>query len=412
MPRRARLLAVVILVAVIGAACSSSDDDASPADTTGAPSSTTVRSDDGERPPCPDGTADEGGLCVAGGDQAREAAEIVRSTFEAESLGAVVVGVWKEGEPVVVGALGETLTGVPATADMHHRAGNISAAMLTTVMLQQVEAGELALDDPLSTWFPELPAADQITVEMLANSTSGYEHYTILDSFQQAFYADPFRKWDTDEVIAFGVGDGPLFPPGTSWKFSDTNLLILGQVLEAATGRPVAELIQEGVLDPLGMDDTVPPLDAALPAPVLHSYTSERGVWEEATFWDPSWTEYAGGMGSNQEDLRVFVEAVASGELLSEESHDAQLAPTTVGLGTNTAERYYAMGVPVVNGWVFTNPALQGYRGALGHLESQDLTIVVYNTLTPAADPEKRQATLVFEALSALLAPDQPVQLS
>ena len=81
-----------------------------------------------------------------------------------------------------------------------------------------------------------------------------------------------------------------------------------------ATGRSVGELVQEGVLDRLGMKDTTPPEPGALLSPVLHSYTNERKVWEEATFQNPTWTGYVGGWGSNQDDIRKFVEAAGSGQ--------------------------------------------------------------------------------------------------
>ena len=360
---------------------------------------------------CPHGMRQDRGLCVAPGATGREAVDLVSTTDIEESLGAVIVGVWKDSKPLLVGARGETLTGVPATPDMHHRAGNLTASMLTTVFLQLVDEGKLSLDDKLSKWYPALPGADQVTLQMLARSTSGYEHYTILDSFAQAFYVNPFQRWDTDALIAFGVGTGPLFPPGTSWKFSDTNLLLLQQVLAKTTGKSVTALVRSRVWKPLGMKNTVGPDTATLPEPVLHSYTGERNVWEEATYWDPSWTQWAGGAGTNQADARTWIEALASGKLLSKQSHAAQLAPATAGLGSNTAQKYYAMGVAVVNDWVFTNPALQGYRGAIGTLPSKHLTIVVYNTLTPKSDPEKRQATLLFQGLSTLYSPDQAVDL-
>ena len=360
---------------------------------------------------CPQGTSLHAGLCVGPGDQASRVAGLVQTTFQSDALGAVILGVWRDGKPLLVGALGDSQTGVSATVAMHHRAGNISAAMLTTVFLQEVDAHKLALTDKLSKWYPNLPAANEITLQMLANGTSGYNHYPILDSFQKAFYANPFKRWNIDDVIAYGTAGGPLFTPGTNYKFSDTSLLILSQVLAKATGKSVAQLIKTGVLDRLGMKGTTPPTTPALPEPILHSFTNERGVWEEATFWDPSWTSYAGGMGSNQEDIRRFIEAVGTGKLLSKASHKAQLAPTTAGLGTNTAARYYAMGMAVVNGWLFTNPSLQGYRGAIGYLPSKKLTIVIYNTLTPRADPDVPQATQLFEALSAILSPSQPMQL-
>lgn len=358
---------------------------------------------------CPIGTTPVDRFCLGRDVKAAQAAALVRSAYVDQSLGAVIAGVWKDGRPVTVGALGDSLTGVPATIDMHHRAGNISAAMLTTVLLQQVDARRLSLTDKLSKWYPNLPAADQITLEMLARSMSGYQHYPSLESFQAAFYADPFHQWNTDDVIAYGLPGSPLYPPGTSWNFSDTNLLILSQVLERATGTPVNRLIQRGVLDRLGLKDTTPPITAALPEPVLHSYTNERGVWEEATYWNPSWTSYAGGMGSNQDDLRRVIEAVGTGQLVSKTSHTAQLAPVTVGFGGNTPQFYYAMGLGVANGWLFTNPNLQGYSGALAYLPKARISIVVYSTRTRTTDPDVPQATHLLEQLSALFVPTQPI---
>jgi len=359
---------------------------------------------------CPQGTVTDAGLCVGTGDQAKRAAELTKTTFQTDALGAVILGVWKDGKPLLVGALGDSQNGVPATVDMHHRTGNISSTVLTTVLLEQVDAHKLALSDKLSKWYPNLPDANEVTVQMLTNGTAGYNHYPSLDSFQQAFYANPFRRWNASDVIAYGVAGGPLFTPGTNYKFSDTSLLILSQVLEKATHQSMFQLIKKGVLEPLGMTNTTPPTPA-LPEPILHSYTNERGVWEDATFWDPSWTGYVGGLGSNQDDIRRFIEAVGTGKLLSKASHQAQLAPTTASLGTNTPKKYYAMGIAVVNGWLFTNPNLQGYSGAVGYLPSQKLTIVIYNTRTPRSNPDTPQATQLFEGLSAIFSPNQQLQL-
>jgi D-alanyl-D-alanine carboxypeptidase len=359
---------------------------------------------------CPDGTSGSDGLCLATGTEAAEAADLVRSLFESESLGAVVIGVWRAGEPVLVGALGETLTGVPATVDMHHRTGNIGHSLVETVLLQQVEKGTLALDDPLSTYLPDLPSADDITIDMLAHSTSGYQQYTVVPEFQAALYDDPFASWDIDDVIAYGVEGGLLYEPGTDWNFSDTNILVLARVLEVATGRPLAQLVQEGIFDPLRMTQTTSPANAYLRGPVLHAFTGERDVWEEATFWHPSWTSFAGGWGSTQDDLRALIEAVGTGTLLSEESHEAQLAPTSVGLGSNTDDRYYGMGISIVDDWLLTAPGLQGYHASIGYLRDQELTVVIYFTTTPEYDTTNR-STLIFEPLSAILAPENAVDL-
>jgi D-alanyl-D-alanine carboxypeptidase len=358
---------------------------------------------------CPPGTTRVEGLCLAPGELPRQAAAAVRAIFAEGALGGLILGVWKGGQAQLVGALGESLTGVPATVDMHHLAGNFSTSVLQTVALQAVDAGYLSLSDRLSRWYPDLPSADQITVDMLAHSTTGYAHYTQDAAFQEAFYANPFRAFSADEIIAYGVAGGTLYPPGTNWNFSDTNFLILAQVVEKATGSSFGRLVTEGVLKPLGMSNTTLPLNANLLWPVLHSYTDERGVWEEATFWNPSWTSYVGGLGTNQEDVRRFMEALASGALLSPESHALQLAPSNVGLGPNTPERYYAMGIGVVNGWLFLNPNLQGLNGAFCHLREASLTIVVYNTRTQLSNQDTPYATLVANALASLFSPGQPL---
>jgi D-alanyl-D-alanine carboxypeptidase len=359
---------------------------------------------------CPSGTTPTGGLCVAHSAEAVKAADLVQSMFKSKALGSVIIGVWKDDKPVVVGAIGESLTGVPATVDMHHRAGNVGHSMVETVLLQQVQMGTLSLSDKLSKYFPALPSADQITIDMLAHSTSGYRQYTVVPAFQAAFHENPFKRWNIDDDIAYGVAGGPQYTPGTSWNFSDTNILILAKVLEKATGKSIEELVQKGVLDPLGMKETTGPANAALRDPVLHGYTGERGVWEDSTFWDPSWTSYAGGWGSDQNDLRKLIEGVGTGKLLSKKSHEAQLAPTTVGLGANTPERYYGYGISVVNGWLLTAPGLQGYHASVGYLPDQKLTVVIYYTTTPEYDNTNR-STLLFEPLSGILAPSHAVNL-
>jgi hypothetical protein len=121
-------------------------------------------------------------------------------------------------------------------------------------------------------------------------------------------------------------------------------------------------------------------------------------------------TNFAGGWTSNQHDLRAIIEAVGTGSLLSPESHEAQLAPVSVGLGANTEARYYAMGISIVNDWLLTAPGLQGYHASIGYLRDADLTVVIYFTTTPGYDPTLR-STLLFEPLSAILAPENAVDL-
>jgi CubicO group peptidase (beta-lactamase class C family) len=359
---------------------------------------------------CPAGTSPQDGLCLSGDAVSEELAGILRSQFEAEKLTAVIAGVWHDGKPVMVGALGESMSGVPATPDMHHMLGNLTTPMLTTVVLQQVEAGVLSLDDPVSKWYPDLPSADAITVEMLLHNTSGYTQYTALDDFLEQLYADPFRQWEVDEIIQIGTQGGTVYTPGSDWMFSDTNSALLAGIVEKATAKEVSELLQTGVFDPLGMDETTATLDADWPQPVLHGFDAERGVWEDVTNWNPSWAQFAGGVGSNQDDVAVFLDALGSGELLSDEYHEIQLAPSTVGIGANTPEQYWAMGALMLDGWAFLNPGIPGYYGAGGTLSDEGWTVVVYTTPSPAADPSEATATDIFRQFTSIVSPDHSLE--
>jgi len=161
-------------------------------------------------------------------------------------------------------------------------------------------------------------------------------------------YADPFRQWTPQELIQIGLSTPRVFAPGANWDYSHTNYVILGQALEKITGQPLATLLQEYVLEPLGLNDTASWSTPTIPAPVLHAFSSERrealGIapgtrfYEESTYWNPSWTLAAGAIQTtNIYDMTATAIAVGEGTLLSSESHQAQVAPRLLGFGAPLA---------------------------------------------------------------------------
>ena len=270
--------------------------------------------------------------CATGAQAMERIDAIVRGEIEKNHLKAVLAGISLDGgtRPSPPGA--SSMTGVPATPDMRFRNGAVAIAYLGTLLLQLAEAGTLALDDPLATWFPEHPDAERVTLEMLMNGTSGYADFVTDESFLAALYADPFRHWTPEELIAIGLARPAVCEPGACWSYAHTNFVILGRVLAKATGRPLADLIREGVIEPLKLTGTRSDVTARIPEPVLHSFDAERGRYEESTFWNPSWTLAHGAiMTSTIPDLLTSAAAIGEGTLVSPESHERQLAPTTAG---------------------------------------------------------------------------------
>ena len=93
---------------------------------------------------------------------------------------------WVGDHEVLVTALGQSMTTVPATTDMHYRIGGIAETFMSTLLLMLVEQGRIGLDDPISRWFPHLMAADKVTVRMLVGNTAGYPDYVTQPAFVAA----------------------------------------------------------------------------------------------------------------------------------------------------------------------------------------------------------------------------------
>jgi D-alanyl-D-alanine carboxypeptidase len=264
----------------------------------------------------------------------------------------------------------------------------------------------------VSKWFPQYPNADKVTLQMLASSTSGYPDFVTSDEFVKRFEADPFQFWTPEETLDIAMKLPMVFEPGTSWAFSDTNFVLLGQVITKATGTPYEKLIKENVYDKVGMPNTRYSTGATIPEPTLHAYSNERGVYEETTYWSPSWVTYGATATSTLDDLARFSTAWGKGTLLSKQSHELQTGPENVGKGPLTANFYYSMGSANANGWTLTNPQADGYTGVISYFPPKKATVVVYATFRQGGDSTVQYAGIVFNEMAAIIAPDNPPNIS
>lgn len=364
--------------------------------------------------------------CVSTPGPARgQAADVLRVAEQAQrelGLNSLILRVSQDGEELVTTALGESVTGVPADPAMHFRSGSVAIAYMATVLLQLVEEGKAGLDDTIDRWLPDAPHAEEITLRQLGNSTSGLHDYVTDPKFLAELEAAPFRHWTPAEVIGIAAAHPLWYEPGTNFSYSHANFQLLGAALEKISGVSLERLLQERVMGPLGLSETANAATPEIPVPALHSFTSDRGIYEESSYWNPSWTTAPGAVLTTDIcDLERSARAVGTGELLSEESFETQLDPGTVGLGgpkdgcpatvclKNTPEAHFGFGVLVVNGWIEQNPSFSGYAALQAYLPAQKLAIAVSATKGPKT-PEGNQAQTVAERISALLAPDHPLK--
>ncbi|HZO79731.1 MAG TPA: serine hydrolase domain-containing protein [Solirubrobacteraceae bacterium] len=352
------------------------------------------------------------GAC-AGADRARpdpragRIAYSMRRLFQGSSLNSMVYGVWVNGRPLVSGAFGSALTGVPATQNMHFRVGNVTESMDATLLLRYVDQGKVSLSAPVSRWFPGLAHARQVTLGMLATNTSGYQDYVTTKSFIHAFAANPYRRYSTIAMIRLGTDLPLLFTPGKSWAFSDTNYLLLGVILGKIARKPLATALQQQIFGPLGMTQTRMPLNANayMPPPVMHAYTSERGPYEDSTFWTPSPFATNGSVYSTLSDLGKWAMALGTGSRLSPASHTLQVGPSNVGLGPLKANKYYGYGEIVSNHWIIVNPQVYGYNGDVSYSPKKRIAVVVFCTYGPKSALSKQNGTAALLRIAHILTP-------
>ena len=368
-----------------------------------------------------DTTVAKGGSTPKQGPDAEKVAAAAKRAMEKYHLKAVLAKVTRGTGEVATVAMGESMTGVPATEEMHFRNGAVAISYLGTVLLQLVDEGKVALDDTIEEWLPDALASEKVTLRMLISCTSGYPDYVAVKSFVDALYKDPFRAWTTQEQLSFVAGKPLLYAPGTNWSYAHTNFVRLGEALSTIAGKPVDALIRKRIVEPLGMQGTQSHQTAVIPEPVLHAYTKERGTYEESTFWNPSWTLAKGSvMITDIHDLVTSARAIGKGELVSEKSHKEQVGSSLVGLGgptkkcpenvcaKQTPSFHYGLGTFIVGGWILQNPSFYGWGALQAYLPEKDLAIAASATLDKEAKVGLNGGQMVFDELAAELAPDYP----
>jgi CubicO group peptidase (beta-lactamase class C family) len=374
------------------------------------------------------------GLGSSARPEQQQIASIAQDAMAEYHLQALIVRVTTDGEDTYTGALGESMTGVPATVAMHVRNGFIAYSYIATTLLEFVDEKKISLSDKLSKYLPDLPESDAVTIKMLANSTSGYADYVYQPAVTDGIYADPFRQWATAQLIKIGTSAPLTFPPGTNWAYSHTNYAILGTVLAKVGGQPLSQLMTQYIFEPMGLMQTRGSDTPQIPRPVLHTFSSERretlGIppatpfYEETTFWNPSWTAPRGASQTTDvTDLTTSIQAIGSGKLLSPQSHRAQVTPYLVGFGhpasgcpacaENTTAHSFGLGVILQGPWITGNKFYAGSGAIVGYLPAEQLAIAVITTYQQAAFDSHGDVTdagpAIMSTLAKALAPALPI---
>ena len=188
--------------------------------------------------------------------------------------------------------------GLVGDARAHFPYWSFTKTVTAICALKLVETGDLELDAPCGE--------HAYTLRQLLQHTSGLPDYGQVRAYHEAVAAGDV-PWSREKMLHHAMSGGVLFAPGTGWSYSNIGYMFLREVIEAATHRPLGDLIADQITDPLGLDSVrfaMGPDDFA----DLH--------WKEAARYDPRWV-YHGCLTGNARDAARLLHALFGGELLS-----------------------------------------------------------------------------------------------
>jgi CubicO group peptidase (beta-lactamase class C family) len=307
-------------------------------------------------------------------------------------------------------------------------AGSITKPMVATTILQLYEEGLLTLNDTVSQWLPELastiPNSDRITIKQLLGHTSGIREYLAEPELRSRFFENATealsQQYSTQDLLAFIKDKPALGEPGSAYAYSNSNYLLLGEIIEKATGSTLASQLRARIFEPLGLANSFyAPQETVSRGNITRTYSdldddgqvdylnevdqvSKRGL---------SWAGAAGGVVSTAADIAQFGQALFQGELLSPATLQMMINDNSdllagvsrpPGTAPNRLERdRYGLGIESgsitgVGEFLRHNGATIGWGAELTYLPDRQITATVLGSQpTPTGASQQEDSTFV-----------------
>jgi CubicO group peptidase (beta-lactamase class C family) len=269
--------------------------------------------------------------------------------------------------------------GIANTPTTKFRIGSITKQFTAASILLLQEHGKIKLDEPLKTYLPDAPKTwDGVTVYNLLTHTSGIPNFTSVPGL------NVYKLQDHTPVESIAlIRDKPLdFEPGAKFYYSNSNYILLGQIIEKVSGLPYPEFLRQEILQPLGMTDTGVDSNASILPQRAQGYDSIPGGFTHADYISMTIPYSAGYLYSTVGDLLKWERGLFGGKVLSPASLRTM---TTAKLGE------YGTGVFIKDaahhGVITHSGTIEGFDASLNFYPEKQLTIVVLgNVRTEAPD--------------------------
>jgi D-alanyl-D-alanine carboxypeptidase len=301
---------------------------------------------------------------------------------------AVVVQRGAGGAALHTAGVADLTTGAEIAMDDHMRLASVAKAFSGAAALSVVADGKLALTDTLGERVAGMPEAwADVTLAELLHHTSGIPDFSQSAAFREALEASLLVAPPPATLLSY-VADEPLeFEPGSEYRYSNSDNIAVGLMVESATGLPYEQELQERVYAPLGLTGTSLPRDAVLATPSIHGYVVADAEPEDVSeAFAAGWTWASGGVVSTPGDANRFVRGYAAG------------ATTNVVTRAEQLEFVPGHSEPPGPGKNSAGLAIFRYRTRCGTVYGHTGNTAGYTQLIAATDDGSRSATVGVSA--------------
>jgi CubicO group peptidase (beta-lactamase class C family) len=266
--------------------------------------------------------------------------------------------------------------GVPVTPDTVFELGSLTKQFTAVAVMMLVEDGKLRLDDSIATHLPEVPEAWRgITVRHLLTHSSGLREYLSIPGLPDRAHALSHR-----EMTRLFAGRIELeFQPGETWAYSNTGYLLLGDIIERASGHSYWEFLRARVFAPAGMHATRSSEPRAVIRDRAAGYGWSHGALEKRSPLSEN-AYSAGAITSTIADMTRWAIALDAGGLISTASRDRIWTPLTVRRGPVPPFSYgFGWVIDRERGHraVFHSGGTPGFSSAIRHYPDDGVTVIV-----------------------------------
>jgi len=305
--------------------------------------------------------------------------KILSSQFKADAPGCAAL-VMKKGEVVYRKAFGKANLelNVPMQPGMIFRIGSITKQFTAVAILQLEEQGKLALQDEITKFIPDYPTHGyKITVEHLLTHSSGIKDYTGMKE-----WTDEMKSKDmTPKEIVDFFKDQPMdFEPGTKYQYDNSGYILLGYIIEKASGETYENYLMKHILKPLGLEHTSYEHSKDIVKNRVEGYSKADSGYINSSYLSMTQPYAAGSLLSTVDDLYTWTKGVRSGRIIKPGTFAKAVVPYKLKDGS-TAGYGYGLEIGEIFGSqaIWHNGGINGFLTMGIYMPAEDIFVAVFS---------------------------------